>query len=135
MSVKDTKTCSTNLDKKNSSRLKSYFKRNWPLYVMILPMVIYLLIFSYYPMLGLQLAFKEWKPKLGIWGSPWATDENGELDLLFNFKTLFTDDNFFNTFKNTLRISLLRIIVGFQKFIRLYLQMSIKLSSFLLTNC
>ena len=98
---------------KNRSNLKGYFKRNWPLYVMVLPMVIYLLIFSYYPMLGLQLAFKEWKPKLGIWGSPWATNENGEIDFFYNFRTLFTDDNFFVTFKNTLRISILRIVIGF----------------------
>ena len=99
--------------KKNKTNLKIHFKRNWPLYVMILPMIIYLLIFSYYPMLGLQLAFKDWKPKLGIWGSPWATNENGELDIFSHFSTLFTDDNFFKTFTNTLRISILRIVIGF----------------------
>lgn len=95
------------------AKLKSYFKRNWPLYVMVLPMIIYLLIFNYYPMLGLQLAFKKWSIKGGIWGSPWATNENGELDLLFNFRTLFSDDNFFKTFSNTIRISFLRILIGF----------------------
>ena len=104
---------SSNIKKKNKTKLKIHFKRYWPLYVMILPMIIYLLIFSYYPMLGLQLAFKDWKPKLGIWGSPWATNENGELDIFSHFNTLFTDDNFFKTFTNTLRISILRIVIGF----------------------
>ena len=104
---------SANIKKKNKTKWKIHFKRYWPLYIMILPMIIYLLIFSYYPMLGLQLAFKDWKPKLGIWGSPWATNENGELDIFFHFKTLFTDDNFFKTFTNTLRISILRIVIGF----------------------
>lgn len=113
MNVENSAIVSTVTPKRKKTDFKLYFKRNWPLYVMVLPMIIYLLIFSYYPMLGLQLAFKQWRTKLGIWGSPWAKNENGELDLLFNFRTLFTDDNFFKTFKNTLRISLLRILIGF----------------------
>ena len=113
MNLVDESPIQLNDYKKKKLNFKTYIKRNWPLYLMVMPMIIYLLIFSYYPMLGLQLAFKKWNPRLGIWGSPWAKNESGEVDILFNFKTLFTDDNFFKTFKNTLRISILRIVIGF----------------------
>lgn len=98
---------------KKRSKFKSYMKQYWPLYVMLLPMVIYLLVFSYYPMLGIQLAFKRWNVRLGIWDSPWAIDENGEQNIFFNFARLFEDDNFFKTFFNTIRISFSRLIIGF----------------------
>ena len=47
--------------KKNSKWI--YLKNTYPLYLMLLPMIIYLLIFAYYPMLGLQIAFKDWRIK------------------------------------------------------------------------
>lgn len=97
--------------KKNSKWI--YLKNTYPLYLMLLPMIIYLLIFAYYPMLGLQIAFKDWKIKGGIWGSPWATNDAGQIDLLKHFKTLFEDPQFFVKFKNTLRISSLRLLCGF----------------------
>lgn len=104
-------------DKKSGRRL-CYFKRNWQLYSMLVVMVVTLLVFNYWPMTGLQLAFKDWvipigNQKGGIWGSPWATDENGKLDLLKHFRTLFTDPLVYPTFFNTLRISLLRLLIGF----------------------
>lgn len=100
-------------NKKGTKRKKLSLKQTWPLYLMIAPMLIYLLVFNYYPMLGLQLAFKEWNPRGGIWGSPWACNEVGQVDIFYNFKTLFSDPDFFKTFKNTLRISFLRLLVGF----------------------
>lgn len=104
-------------DKKSGRRLH-YFKRNWQLYSMLIVMVVTLLVFNYWPMTGLQLAFKDWvipigKQKGGIGGSPWATDENGNLDLFKHFRTLFTDPLVYPTFFNTLRISLLRLLIGF----------------------
>lgn len=104
------------MEKINCTKKKSkwiYFKNTYPLYLMLLPMVVYLLIFSYYPMLGLQIAFKDWRIKGGIWGSPWAVNEEGKLDLFKHFKVLFEDPQFFEKFKNTLRISVLRLICGF----------------------
>lgn len=100
-------------NKTSTKKKKNYLKQAWPLYLMIAPMIVYLLIFNYYPMLGLQLAFKDWDPRGGIWNSPWAKNENGQTDIFYNFKTLFSDPDFFKTFKNTLRISLLRLIIGF----------------------
>ena len=92
-------------------RRKAYLRQMWPLYALLLPMVAYLLISSYYPMLGLQIAFKDWRLRLGIWGSPWATTD-GQLDLFKHFKTLFMDDDFPTKLMNTLRISGLRILFG-----------------------
>lgn len=95
-----------------------YFKKNWQLYSMFAVMVVTLLVFNYWPMTGLQLAFKDWKIPIGnqaggIWGSPWATDADGGLDLFKHFRTLFTDPLIYPTFFNTLRISLLRLLIGF----------------------
>lgn len=91
----------------------SYMKRNWPLYLMLVPMFIYFLIFNYYPMAGIQLAFKKWTKIGQIWGSPWCTDSYGNLDLFKNFRELFENPDFLVVFKNTLRISSLRILIGF----------------------
>lgn len=108
------KVLKADINKSNKmNKFKSYMKQYWPLYVMLLPMVIYLLVFSYYPMLGIQLAFKKWSVRLGIWGSKWAVNEHGETDIFFNFSRLFEDDNFFKTFFNTIRISFSRLLIGF----------------------
>jgi putative aldouronate transport system permease protein len=46
--------------------------RSWQLYVLILPAIVYVFILSYVPMYGVQIAFKDYKANLGIWGSEWA---------------------------------------------------------------
>lgn len=74
---------------------------------------VYLLIFNYYPMTGLQLAFKKWIIRKGIWKSPWAMDEYGNVDLFYNFKVLFSTSLFKEKLVNTLRISLLKFVIGF----------------------
>ena len=50
----------------------SYMKGNWQLYVMILPAVLYFLVFNYFPLYGIQIAFKDYKAVWGIAGSPWV---------------------------------------------------------------
>lgn len=97
---------------KRSSKLAGYLKRSWPLYVMLLPMIVYQLIFSYYPMLGVVVAFKDWRIMGGIWGSPWASTD-GVIDLFKHFKLLFGDPVFLEKLCNTLRISGLRLLFGF----------------------
>ena len=97
---------------------RRYFSKHWQLYSMLLVMFVSLLIFNYWPMTGLQLAFKDWVIPIGdqaggVWGSPWATDEMGNLDIFKHFKTLFTNPKVYPTFFNTLRISLLRLVCGF----------------------
>lgn len=86
-------------------RLKKQLQENWILYVMILPVIIYFLIFEYYPMYGITLAFKEYYPKKGILGSPWVGFKN--------FERLFRSYNFGMMIRNTLEISLYSLVVGF----------------------
>ena len=93
-------------------------KKDWMLYTMLIILVVSLFIFNYIPMAGIQIAFKDYiiplgNRKGGIWGSPWAKNDFGQIDLLKNFKILFSDPKFWATLKNTLRISSLRIIFGF----------------------
>lgn len=53
-------------------------RSNWLLFVMLLPAVVYVLIFNYWPMSGIVLAFKDYKTRLGIFGSPWVGLTNFE---------------------------------------------------------
>ena len=46
--------------------------RYWPLYVMLIPCIIYYILICYVPMAGSVLAFKDYSFKKGIWGSPWV---------------------------------------------------------------
>ena len=45
-------------------------KRGWQIYLMLLPVMVFYILFSYVPMNGIVLAWKEYLPKQGIWGSP-----------------------------------------------------------------
>lgn len=49
-----------------------YFKNNWQLYVLILPAIIYFIVFNYMPLYGIQIAFKDFKAVFGILGSKWV---------------------------------------------------------------
>ena len=53
-------------------RLRRDMGRNWGLYLLALPMVLFYLIFCYGPIYGQIIAFKDFSPGLGIWGSPWV---------------------------------------------------------------
>lgn len=52
--------------------LRKDIKKNWILYLMILPVLLYFIIYHYWPMYGIQLAFKDYNAKAGIWGSEWV---------------------------------------------------------------
>lgn len=85
--------------------IKKEWKKNWILYVMILPVVVYFLVFHYVPMYGVTLAFKDYKIKLGIMDSPWAG--------LKYFQKFFNLYNFKQILMNTLGISVYSLVVGF----------------------
>ncbi|TCN01172.1 carbohydrate ABC transporter membrane protein 1 (CUT1 family) [Paenibacillus sp. BK033] len=70
------------------------FRRNVWLYVMVLPGLLYFLIFKYAPMFGLIIAFQDFKPFKGIRGSEWVGLEH--------FRRLFTEPDFLNILTNTL---------------------------------
>jgi putative aldouronate transport system permease protein len=59
-------------------RLKHDLKKNWVMWIMIVPVIIYVLIFSYAPMPGIILAFKKFNYRDGILGSPWIWFDNFE---------------------------------------------------------
>ena len=94
-----------NLQKK--SFLYGYFigKGVWQLYLLALIPVVFVVIFSYVPMGGILIAFKDFSIRKGIFGSPWAG--------LKYFSQLFNSPIFLDIFKNTVIISIYSIIVGF----------------------
>lgn len=76
-----------------------------PLYLLLLPSIILLLLFTYLPMYGVTIAFKDFVPAEGIWGSEWAG--------LKYFKQYFNSYQFSRTIKNTLVISVYSIFATF----------------------
>ncbi|MDF0480070.1 ABC transporter permease subunit [Vagococcus sp. PNs007] len=89
---------------KKKSIWEKIFK-SWQLYVFILPAFLYFLIFAYGPMYGVVIAFKDYMPSLGIWGSPWVG--------MKHFERFFDSYYFWDLIKNTLGISVYSLIVGF----------------------
>ena len=53
-------------------KLLAFLKRYWFLYLLVLPGFVFMIVFNYGPMYGIQLAFKDYHANLGIWGSPWV---------------------------------------------------------------
>ena len=86
------------------ARLK-LFKNKWQLYLLLIPALIYIGIFAYAPMYGIQIAFKNYRTDLGIWGSPWVG--------LKNILKFFNSVRFTTIVGNTLRLSLYSLIAGF----------------------
>jgi putative aldouronate transport system permease protein len=80
-------------------------RKNKYLYVMLLPILLYYVVFHYAPMYGAIIAFKDFSPRLGILGSEWVGFDN--------FQMFFTGPYFWRTIKNTLLISLNELIFGF----------------------
>ncbi|MDR2786700.1 MAG: ABC transporter permease subunit [Treponema sp.] len=84
---------------------KTDFRKNKYLYLMLLPVVVYFGLFHYQPMLGLQIAFKDYSFRKGIWASPWV----GFSHFIDFFKSYY----FVRLLRNTLFISLSDLIWGF----------------------
>lgn len=94
--------------KNKSSLMKTILKDikvNKYVYLMAIPMVIYFTLFSYIPMYGVIIAFKDFSPRLGILGSRWVG--------LKHFKNFFQSIYFIRTFKNTALLSLYSLLWGF----------------------
>ncbi|WP_342075773.1 ABC transporter permease subunit [Yoonia sp. SS1-5] len=86
-------------------RLIDHFNREWQIYVMLMPAVIWFIVFLYKPMYGLQIAFKDYSIFRGVANSPWVGWEH--------FQTLFENDSFIRAVKNTITISFYNLIFGF----------------------
>ena len=85
--------------------LKKRLVRYWPLYVMLIPCIIYYALICYVPMAGSVLAFKDYSFKKGIWGSPWIG--------LKYFKTFFSSYDAPRLIKNTLTVGVIKCILEF----------------------
>lgn len=84
---------------------KRKIKSNIPLYVLLFPSIILLIMFAYIPMFGLVIAFKDYSPANGILNSPWVGFKY--------FTQFFNSVQFGTTMMNTLKISIYSILVGF----------------------
>lgn len=78
---------------------------NYQLYLLILPTIFYFLVFKYGPMYGVQIAFKDFNPIFGIWGSEWVG--------LKHFARFFTMFQFETLVRNTLWLSVYALIISF----------------------
>lgn len=90
---------------KGIRRFALNFKKNWPLHLMMLLPLIYMILFEFLPMYGLQIAFKDYKARDGIWGSKFVGLEH--------FETFFDNYRWKQYVGNTLKISLYSIAAGF----------------------
>ncbi|MET3847337.1 ABC transporter permease subunit [Paenibacillus sp. OAE614] len=85
--------------------MKAYWKRAFPIYLMILPGLLYFIIFKYIPMFGISIAFMKYSPFKGITGSEWVG--------LHYFRRLFAEGDFLLLLKNTLLLNLLDVLFFF----------------------
>ena len=85
--------------------MRNKVQKTWQLYILLLPALASLLLFSYAPMYGVILAFKEYNPLFGIIGSPWVG--------MRHFNRFFRSPFFNQIISNTLYLSLYGLFVGF----------------------
>lgn len=93
---------------KKKPQLRSWrkdFKMNRGLYFLMIPIILFFIIFHYAPMFGLVIAFEDFKPAKGIFESAWVG--------LANFIEFFTGPSFWPVLRNTVVISMLGLVVGF----------------------
>ena len=95
--------------------LRARLRRTWPLFVLLMPAIVYLLIFNYYPMYGAIIAFKDFKITQGIWGSKWVG--------LKHFEKFVSYYQFPQILKNTITISLYSTVAAF--FVKLILSLAL----------
>ncbi len=80
-------------------------RKNWELWMYVLPGMVITFVFSYVPLYGLQIAFRRYSAKKGIWGSPWVGLEY--------FIRFFESPYFWTTLRNTFLLSIYSLIAGF----------------------
>ncbi len=83
----------------------SIMKSNWQLYVLVLPAIIYFIVFNYFPLYGIQIAFKDYKAVKGIIGSDWVG--------LKQFTTFFHAYYFKRLLTNTLLLNIYYLLWSF----------------------
>ena len=81
------------------------FKKSMPVYLILLPGLVYFIMFKYVPMWGMLLAFKNYKPIYGFWDSKWVG--------LSNFREFFTNSDFIMLLTNTFILAIYNIVFYF----------------------
>lgn len=92
-------------DKRYKSNLKRDVLKNWDLYLLFFPVLLYFVLFHYWPMYGVQIAFKDFIVTKGIKGSPWAGFRH--------FQRFFRSHHFWPLIKNTLVLSVYQLLASF----------------------
>ena len=92
-------------------KIQKQLRNDWMLYALLLPVLIWYIVFCYLPMGGVTLAFREYRYDMGLWHSPWVAFEH--------FETMFKDAEFWRAFANTLIFSLGKLVFHFPVPIRL----------------
>ncbi len=95
---------------------KTYLKRYWQLYLLLLLPIIYLCVFKYVPMRYILIAFKDYKLNMGLLQMPWASTKVGgavQVDIWKYFKQAFGTADFTRAIFNTLKLNLLDLVCGF----------------------
>ena len=87
------------------ARAKKLIVKHWQFYLFVAPAAAYIIIFKYVPMVGAQIAFRDYSPTLGIWGSDWVGFRE--------FARFINSPNFWILIRNTLSISVLFLTIGF----------------------
>ena len=93
------------LRQKAKIRNQKDWKQNWSVYLLFLPAVVLFGTFNYAPMFGIIMAFENFKPTKGFFGSKWVGFEN--------FIDLFSSEEFFQVFRNTIGMAFMNLTIGF----------------------
>lgn len=91
--------------RKKRKEIGAKLNQSKSLYLFLIPAIIYFVIFCYLPMYGVQIAFKYYSPRLGIWGSAWTGMEN--------LNRFFDSYYFWRLLRNTVGLSLYNLVVAF----------------------
>jgi len=91
--------------RKKSKKLLWRVVSHYQLYLLLIPAMVLIFIFSYMPMYGIQIAFRDFKTSLGFWDSEWVG--------FYHFKRFLSQYNFWRLITNTVGISLYSLAVGF----------------------
>lgn len=94
------------IDKKAfRARTWKQIKKNKMVYLMVLPVILYYVLFHYKPMYGIIIAFQNYSPRKGVFGSEWVG--------LQHFKDFFGGYYFWRLLRNTLKLSFATLLIGF----------------------
>ncbi len=85
--------------------IKRDFHKHWPIYLMLVPLLVFYIVWCYGPMYGIIIAFNEYKPKRGFLGSEWVG--------LQWYREFFRGAFAWRVIRNTLFISILNLLIGF----------------------